>query len=82
MRPLTLMAVVLLTGCSGVINVTVMGISKSANATAAPLTPKSYCMALLSRDIEIAGGTEVKAPEISAEQKQFCDEVIAKGRKP
>lgn len=75
---LFLASCVLLTGCSGVINVTVFSIAKSANATAAPLTPKSYCMALLTPDIEIAGGTEVKAPSISAEQQRFCDEALPK----
>ena len=78
MRPLALIPLLALTGCSGIINVNVMSIAKAANATAAPLTPKAYCMALLTPDIEIAGGTEVVAPRASAEQKQFCDEALKK----
>ena len=78
---LLLASCVLLTGCSGVINVSVFSVAKSANATAAPLTPKTYCMALMTPDVEIGGGTAVKPPSLSAEQKQFCDEAIAKSKK-
>jgi hypothetical protein len=63
-----------LVGCHSLILVNVGLANKAAAAQSVPMPAQAYCMALAAPDIDILGH-RTRPPDLSAEQKSFCDEV-------